>query len=79
MMKRIETGTFHAGDETTVRFRQKINLRSGTYALSLGCVSLTEEGIDVHHRLYDAILFEVIGTEEMGGFFDLGSEVTIES
>ena len=78
MMKGIETGTFYAGDEITVRFRQKMNLRSGAYALSLGCVSLTSEGIDVHHRLYDAILFEVISTEEMGGFFDLGSEVTIE-
>jgi hypothetical protein len=39
---------------------------------------MTPDGIDVYHRLYDAILFEVISTEEMGGFFDLGSEVTIE-
>ena len=78
MMKGVETGTFFAGDEITVHFRQKMNLRSGAYALSLGCVSVTSEGIDVHHRLYDAILFEVISTEEMGGFFDLGSEVTIE-
>ena len=78
MMKSIETGTYHEGDRITVHFRQKMNLRSGAYALSLGCVSMTSEGIDVYHRLYDAILFEVISTEEMGGFFDLGSEVTIE-
>ncbi len=55
-----------------------MNLRSGAYALSLGCVTIDREGIVVYHRLYDAILFEVIGSEEMGGFFDLGSEVTIE-
>jgi len=77
MMKSVETGTFFKNDSTEVRFRQKINLRAGGYALSLGCVTFDKNGIKVYHRLYDAILFEVISSEEMGGFFDLGSEITI--
>jgi teichoic acid transport system ATP-binding protein len=79
LMKSIETGSYVKEDRTTIRFKQKMNLRSGAYALSLGCVTLDEDGIEVYHRLYDAILFEIISSEEMGGFFDLGSEVTIET
>ena len=78
LMKSIETGSYQAGEKITIRFKQKMNLRSGAYALSLGCVTINQEGIEVYDRLYDAILFEMIGSEEMGGFFDLGSEVTIE-
>ena len=77
LMKSIETGTYFENDEIEVHFRQKINLRAGAYALSLGCVNLTEDGIEVYNRLYDAILFEVISSEDMVGFFDLGSEITI--
>ena len=78
-MKNIETGSYENGEQVLIHFKQKMNLRSGTYALSLGCVTLEEDGIEVYHRLYDAILFEIISSEEMGGFFDLGSEVAIES
>ena len=76
-MKSIETGTFFENDETEVRFRQKMNLRAGAYALSLGCVNFNKNGIEVYHRVYDSILFEVISSEDMGGFFDLGSEILI--
>ncbi len=79
LMKNIETGSYENGKQVLIHFKQKMNLRSGTYALSLGCVTLEEDGIEVYHRLYDAILFEIISSEEMGGFFDLGSEVAIES
>ena len=78
LMKSIETGTYRPGDEATVHFKQRLNLRPGAYALSLGCVNVGEEGIEVYHRLYDCLLFEIIGGAEMVGFFDLGSEVAIE-
>ena len=77
MMKSIETGTYVENDKIEVHFRQKINLRAGAYALSLGCVTFNKNGIEVYNRLYDAILFEIISSEDMGGFFDLGSEITI--
>jgi len=77
MMKHKITGSFKQGEIITVKFNQKANIQMDKYALSLGCVSITENGIDVHSRIYDAIIFEVIGEEQMVGFYDLGSEITI--
>jgi len=79
MMKHIMTGTYENGQIGTVTFSQKANLQLGKYALSLGCVAINETGVEVYSRIYDAILFEVIGSEQMVGFFDLGSEIFIES
>jgi len=77
MMKHHHTGHYKAGDEITVMFTQPANLQIGQYALSLGCVGINESGIVVYHRLYDAILFEVIGSANMVGFFDLKSQIEI--
>jgi teichoic acid transport system ATP-binding protein len=77
-MKHISTGLYKKGDIATIKFTQKANLQIGKYALSIGCVNLDESGIDVHCRIYDAIYFEVIGIEQMVGFFDLNSQVFIE-
>jgi hypothetical protein len=60
-----------------VTFSQKANLQLGKYALSLGCVTINESGVEVFNRIYDAILFEVIGSEQMVGFFDLRSEISV--
>ena len=78
MMKQVATGTFEKGDKVTVTFTQNANLQLGKYALSLGCVALNESGVEVFNRIYDAILFEVIGAVQMVGFFDLGSEIRVE-
>ena len=77
LMKHVEAGTFHPGDVITVTFEQKMNLQLDKYALSLGCVAINETGIEVFNRIYDAILFEVVGSEQMVGFFDLGSKIDI--
>ncbi len=79
LMKHVKTGTFQAGDTSTITFTQKANLQLGKYALSLGCVSINETGVEVFSRIYDAILFEVIGSAQMVGFFDLQSEINIQS
>lgn len=76
-MKHVLTGTFHKGETATVNFKQDANLQLGKYALSLGCVNLNEKGVEVYNRIYDAMLFEIIGSEQMVGFYDLRSEVTI--
>jgi len=78
MMKHIETGTFKSGEHVTVTFTQPANLQLGKYALSMGCVALNENGVEVFERIYDAILFEVIGDAQMVGFFDLQSEVNLQ-
>jgi hypothetical protein len=45
----------------------------------LGCVSINETGVEVFSRIYDAILFDIIGSEQMVGFFDLRSEITLDA
>ncbi len=77
-MKYVPTGTFEKDQTVTVIFKQKANLQIGKYTLSLGCVNLNENGVEVYNRIYDAILFEVIGSQQMVGFYDLGSEIRIE-
>jgi teichoic acid transport system ATP-binding protein len=77
-MKDINTNTIHSGETITISFKQKANLQLGKYALSLGCVSLNDHGIEVYSRLYDCILFEIIGSDRMVGFYDLESEISIE-
>jgi teichoic acid transport system ATP-binding protein len=79
MMKHVESGTYTKGQTATVTFSQKANLQLGKYALSLGCVALNENGIEVYNRIYDAILFEVIGSAQMVGLFDLHSEIDLQS
>jgi teichoic acid transport system ATP-binding protein len=76
-MRHVDTGTYEDNQIMTVTFTQKANLQLGPYALSLGCVSLNETGVEVYSRIYDAILFEVIGSQQMVGFFDLESEIEL--
>ncbi len=75
-MKHMNTGIYQKDDIVTVKFEQKANLQLGQYALSLGCVNLNENGVEVYNRIYDALLFQIIGSAQMVGFFDLHSEVT---
>ena len=78
-MKYVTTSSYKEEDILTVTFKQKANLQLGAYALSLGCVTVNEKGVEVYSRIYDAILFNVMGSASMVGFFDLESEVLIEN
>ncbi|MFA7160063.1 MAG: Wzt carbohydrate-binding domain-containing protein, partial [Kiritimatiellia bacterium] len=75
--KKLVPGSFRKGERAEVRFEQILNMQSGKYALSLGCVGHGAEGLEVYHRLYDAILFEVSSSVPMVGLYDLGSRVTV--
>ncbi|SFV52947.1 Teichoic acid export ATP-binding protein TagH [hydrothermal vent metagenome] len=79
VMKHVDTLSYKKGDKISVSFTQNINIRPGHYSLSLGCVGINDSGIEVYSRLYDIILFEVIGTQEMVGFYDLKSDITIDT
>ena len=76
-MKYVQTETYEAGKILTVTFKQKANLQLGAYALSLGCVTINDTGVEVYSRIYDALLFEVIGSTQMVGFYDLGSSIDV--
>jgi teichoic acid transport system ATP-binding protein len=71
-------GPFRKGDMVEVKFDQVLNMQSGKYALSLGCVGSDENGLAVYHRLYDAVLFEVSSSFPMVGLYDLDSRVTVD-
>lgn len=77
-MKHMSFGACQKGEKITVSFTQNANMQLGKYALSLGCVTINENGVEVFHRIYDAILFEVIGSVQMVGFFDLHSQVSYQ-
>ena len=70
-------GSFRKGATIEVRFEQVLNMQSGKYALSLGCVGSDENGLVVYHRLYDAVLFEVSSSLPMVGLYDLDSRITV--
>lgn len=75
--KDIATETYHAGDLVAVEFRQIWNAQSGRYALSLGCTGFEQGQLLAYHRLYDALLFEVVSAEPMVGVYDLQSSITV--
>jgi len=69
--------SFRKGDMVEVKYEQVLNMQSGKYALSLGCVGSDENGLVVYHRLYDAVLFEVSSSLPMVGLYDLDSRITV--
>ncbi|VAY87964.1 Teichoic acid export ATP-binding protein TagH [hydrothermal vent metagenome] len=77
-MKYVTTNTYTNKQVVTVSFKQKANIQLGKYSLSLGCVNINENGTEVYSRIYDALILNVIGSQQMVGFYDLGSEVEIE-
>ena len=78
-MKYVTTSTYEENQIITVTFTQKANIQLGKYALSLGCVNINENGVEVYNRIYDAILFDVIGAVQMVGFYDLESIVSVDA
>jgi len=77
-MKQSASGVFKKDEIVTVRFSQKLNIQGGTFSLSLGCTCFGKNGINVFHRLYDILLFEVINDIPFVGFYDLGSDFRIQ-
>jgi len=75
--KKLSPGSFRKGEAVEVKFDQVLNMQSGKYALSLGCVGNDENGLVVYHRLYDAVLFEVSSSMPMVGLYDLESRITV--
>ncbi len=77
LFQEIVTGTFKAGEQVRVTFKQKLLLQSGNYALSLGCTGMDGDSLLIYQRLYDVLLFEVAASSPLVGLFDSGSQITI--
>jgi len=78
MIKHIHVGSYKKTDIITVTFEQNANIQLGKYAISLGCVNISDGEIEVYQRIYDAIFFDVVGSDQMVGFYDLGSKIKLE-
>ena len=79
MFERIETGTVGAGEDRIVTYEQQMNLQGGDYLLSLGCTGYVGDNFVVYHRLYDLVSFNVLSDKNTVGFFDMNSNITVES
>ena len=55
-------GLIKNGEIITVKFNQTMILNSGQYFLSLGCTKYTSNNLTVFHRIYDAVMIDVIAS-----------------
>ncbi len=78
MFEKISTGDFEKGDVLTVTFTQDMSLQGGEYLVSLGCVGYRKGDFTVYHRLYDIFSIQVISSKDTVGYYDMGSDVTID-
>ena len=78
MIEDRETGLCRAGETRVVSFTQEVALQGGEYLLSLGCTGYGNAELQVYHRLYDVCSFLVVTSKDSVGYYDMGSEVTIE-
>lgn len=72
-----EIGRCEAGDRVEVRFAFVPRFREGAYMLCLSCTELVDDGVSVHHRLYDVNLLECVTTRRFVGVFDLEPQVKV--
>lgn len=77
-MEKICIQSAKAGEEYSITFRQKLTLQGGEYLISLGCTSFGEEGLIIHHRLFDICKLSVITDKHTVGFVDPFSDVEVK-
>jgi len=75
----VDTGEFSAGQIATIDFIQKINLNSGNYLLSLGCVAQGGDKLEIYDRRHDFISFQVVSEKASIGIVDLDTKIKIST
>ncbi len=73
----MQTGRFGPGEVAHVRFEQVIPLSAGRYLLSLGCVALGGDQVEVLDRRHDMIAFEVVSDRACVGIVDLDARIVV--
>jgi teichoic acid transport system ATP-binding protein len=74
----IKTGGFVAKEIATIEFSQNVNLNAGSFLLSLGCVALGSDKLEIYDRRHDFISFQIVSEKAAVGIIDLDSEIRIE-
>ena len=75
--RNIDTGTFAAGETVEVVFRQTLPLNAGSFIISFGCAGFEESEYVVYDRRFDYMSFDVAGTTDGVGYFDMQPEITL--
>jgi teichoic acid transport system ATP-binding protein len=66
------------GETVVIEFTQRLNMTTGQYLLSLGCIGFQGDQFVVYQRLYDILCFEVISYKKFVGFYDMKSDIKIK-
>lgn len=74
----INIGPVLKGELLDVEFRQNLNLRSGNYSVSFGCVSLRDGELVVHDRAYDAVPFKAMSVRTFVGIYDPKTSIKVQ-
>jgi ABC-type polysaccharide/polyol phosphate transport system ATPase subunit len=67
------------GDETNVEFKLKANLGEGKYLLSFGVTQFKNNDLEVIHRRYDALEFQVINSDGSFGISNCFGEIYFQA
>ncbi len=78
MFEKINTGTPKAGEVMDVTFTQDMSLQGGEYLISLGVTGYRDGEFTVYSRMYDIFNIQVVSSHDTVGYYDCGSEVTVE-
>jgi len=73
--KNIATGKYAAGDIVDIKFEIETRLAPGNYLLTFACSGFEGEEFVVYERLYHILIIEIIGAEQIVGYFDLQAEI----
>ena len=76
-LEKIDVRSVQPGEVVDVIFNQKMLLTAGSYLLSVGCVSLVDDNIEVHDRRHDFLSFDVVSERLVLGHVDLQSEISV--
>lgn len=78
MVEKAFLDNVKAGQEKEVVFTQKMSLQGGEYLLSLGLTGYKGDIFEVYHRLYDVLNITVVSDKNTVGYYDMGSEITVQ-
>ena len=75
----IQPTLFRKGEIAVVEFTQKMRLNPASYLLSLGCVDLSGEELEIYDRRHEFLSFQVISGKPAVGVVDLESKISIDT
>ncbi len=78
LLENVKVGWIKAGIDYEFSFEQKIPLQPNRYTVSFGVTKYVNNGLHVYHRLYDALLIDIISNYKSAGLVSVNSNVSIK-